>query len=131
MMRAGKLPRIVRTEALGFACVLALMALNEYADLPKLLFGEEPTPLRHHEFLIESAAVFLLAVTVMAVSWLAERHLRRLDSMLVMCAWCRKVQIAERWMPIEAFLKEKDAGTPTFGLCPSCYEEEGSPAARP
>jgi hypothetical protein len=130
MKRLRRLPRIVRVEALAFGCILALMALNEYVDLPKLLFGEEATPLRHHEFLMESTVVCLVAAMVMGLSWFAERHLRRLDSLLVMCAWCRQVKVADRWMSIEAFLKERNATTPTFGLCPACYEREAAHAPR-
>jgi hypothetical protein len=125
-----KLPRLVCLEAIGAACILILMALNEYADLPKIAFGEEPTPLRHHEFLMESAAVCVVAAIVMAISWLADRRHRKLDALLVMCAWCRQVRVVDRWISIEAFLKEHDETTSTFGLCPSCYEKQAVHAAK-
>lgn len=120
------LPRIVRFEAIGAACVLALLALDEYLDFPKILFGEEPTPLRHHEFVMESVTVGLVAAMVIALTWIADRRHRKLDSLLVMCSWCRQVRVADRWTSIESFLKERDATTPTFGLCPTCYEKQAS-----
>jgi hypothetical protein len=120
------LPRVVRFEAIGAAGVLVLLALNEYLDLPKILFGEEPTPLRHHEFLMESLTVCLVAAMVMALSWIVDRRHRELNSLLVMCSWCRQVRVGEGWTSIESFLKERDATAPTFGLCPSCYEKEAS-----
>ena len=122
-----RLPRVVRFEAIGFACILALMALDEYVDLPKILFGEKPTPLRHHEFLMESGAVCVVAAVVMGLSWFADRRHRRLDSLLVMCSWCRQVRVADRWMSLESFLKETDAITATHGLCPACYKTEALP----
>jgi len=70
-----RLPGVVRFEAIGFGCMFALLAFNEYVDLAKILFGEEPTPLRHHEFLMESAAVCVVAVMVIALSWFAEPSL--------------------------------------------------------
>ena len=106
--------------------MLLLLALNEYADLPKVLFGEEPTALRHHEFVIESVTVGLVAAMVMALSWIADRRRRKLDSLLVMCAWCRQIRVGDHWTSIEAFLKERDATSSAFGLCPSCYAKEAS-----
>lgn len=130
MKRFQNIPRVVRFEAIGALGVVALLALNEYLDLPKILFGEESTPLRHHEFLIESAAVGVVAMMVMVLSWFTERRRRRLASLLVMCSWCRQVRVTDRWMSIEAFLKERDATTATFGLCPVCYEKGALPPPR-
>jgi hypothetical protein len=123
-----RLPRVIRFQAIGFGCILALAALNEYLDLPKILFGEEPTPLRHHEFLMESLAVFLVAVVVLGLSWFADRRLRELDSLLVMCSWCRQVRVANRWIPLEEFLKERAATIATYGLCPACCKTNPSHA---
>ena len=67
MSLESRMPKRVRLEAVGFACLLALMALDEYLDLPKWLFGEVPTPLRHHEFIMESTAVCLVAAIVITV----------------------------------------------------------------
>jgi hypothetical protein len=122
------LPRVVRFEAIGAAGMLALLALNEYLELPKIIFGEDPTPLRHHEFLMESLTVCLVAAMAMALSWIADRRHRELNSLLVMCSWCRQVRVGDKWTSIESFLKERDATTPTFGLCPTCYSKERSDA---
>jgi hypothetical protein len=132
-MKSGwlqSLPRLIRLEAAGFALLIALMALDEYLDLPQRLFGELPTPLRHPEFLMESAAVCLIAVIVLGLTWLAHRRLRQIDSLLVMCAWCRQVRVDNRWMPLETFLKEQNAITTTRGLCPDCYEGSGRQDSR-
>jgi hypothetical protein len=122
--RASTLSRLIRVEALGFASIVVLMALDEYVDLPLRLFGDQPTPLRHHEFIMETAAVCVLAALVLALTWVAEHRLRRLDSLLVMCAWCRQVRVDDRWIVLETFLKERSAVTTTRGLCPDCYERD-------
>ena len=124
--RRLEIPRVVLFEAVGAAVVIALIAMNEYVDLPKLLFGEEPTPLRHHEFIMELCAVSAVTALVMALSWSASWRHRRLASLLVMCSWCRQVRVGDRWIPVEAFLKERDATTSTLGLCPSCYAEQST-----
>ncbi len=121
MIGFRKMPRIVRLEALGGGALLVLMALNEYLDLPKLLFGEAPTPLRHEEFLLETAGVVVISLVAIVVSWLSARRRTELNRLLLMCSWCRQVHIDDRWLPLEAYLHEKEAITATRGLCPACY----------
>jgi hypothetical protein len=105
------------------------MALNEYLDLPKLLFGEEPTPLRHHEFVLESAAIVVMSLVAMALSWLSIWRHRELDRLLVMCSWCRRVRVEDCWMPLETYLREKEFITATPALCPECYRNQASKLA--
>lgn len=90
------------------------------------MVGEEATPLRHHEFLIESALVCAVGAMAVGVSWFADRRRRTLESLLVMCSWCQSVGDAGRWMSIDAFLKERSAIAATYGLCPECYTREAS-----
>jgi hypothetical protein len=121
-----RIPRVVRLQALGAGTILVLMALNEYLDLPKLLFGEEPTPLRHHEFILESAAVIVVSLIAITLSWFSMSRCSELDRLLVMCSWCRKVRIGDRWMALETYLHEQEAVTATHGLCPTCYTKQAS-----
>jgi hypothetical protein len=65
---------------------------------------------------------------VLGLSWFADRRLRELDSLLVMCSWCRQVRVANRWIPLEEFLKERAATIATYGLCPACCKTNPSHA---
>jgi hypothetical protein len=114
-------PRIVRVELLAFAWVGVLFALDEYLDLPALLFHEAPTPLRHHEFLMEFGSLLIVGGIVVTLTWFAYRRFRDLDALLVMCAWCRKVRVEDRWMSLETFLHDRDAIDASRGFCPDCY----------
>lgn len=123
-----RIPRIVRLEALGAGVILVLMALNEFLDLPKVLFGDAPTPLRHSEFFLESAGVIVISLAAMALSWLSLRRHHELEELIVMCSWCRRVRLDDRWLPLEVYLKEVEAVTATRGLCPACYAKQGARA---
>jgi hypothetical protein len=132
-------------EGAGFALVIALLLANEIADLPHLLFGaprtrpglrvplllfgEEPTPLRHHEFMLESAAVVVISLVAMVLTWVCIRRRGELERLLLMCSWCGRVRMDHRWMRLETYLQETQAVTATPGLCPACYTKQTPPPA--
>lgn len=49
---------------------------------------------------------------------------KRRQSLLSLCAWCKKVRTDEHsWESIERYLTESGAGTITHGICPDCAEK--------
>src|SRR4051812_14485241 len=105
-------------EALGFVFVALLIWVNEYLDLPHLLFDSPPTLWRPVEVAIESGFVLLLGAAVTGVSWLTFRRLAYLESLLTLCAQCQRVGDEGRWMDFEDFLEARDRTETTHGMCP-------------
>jgi hypothetical protein len=125
-------------EALAFVFVALLIWVNEYLDLPHLLFGAAATPWRPVEIAIESGFVCLLGAAVTAVSWLTFRRLAYLESLLILCASCQRVSEDGRWVRFEQFIASHDQMDTTHGVCPDCATgvitspelAEGAEAAR-
>jgi hypothetical protein len=112
-------------EALGFIFVALLIWVNEYLDLPHLLFGSPATPWRPVEVAIESGFVCLLGAAVTAVSWLTFRRLAYLESLLILCAQCQRVGDEGRWFSFETFVSSRDRMNTTHGMCPDCQHTLG------
>jgi hypothetical protein len=117
-------------EALAFIFVALLIWVNEYLDLPHLLFGAPTTPWRPVEVAIESGFVCLLGTAVTAVSWLTFRRLAYLESLLTLCASCQRVGDEGRWMPFEIFVSARDRIETTHGMCPDCQTTLGPEFSR-
>jgi hypothetical protein len=112
-------------EALAFIFVALLIWVNEYLDLPHLLFGSPATPWRPAEVAIESGFVCLLGAAVTAVSWLTFRRLAYLESLVILCAACQRVGDEGRWLPFEDFVAARDRMNTTHGMCPDCQSTLG------
>jgi len=124
--------RVVVFESVGFLTVMLLIWLNELLDLPHLLLGAPSIgpSLRWEEALLESGAVFLLGVGVVAFSRWTSLRLAYLESFVVLCAWCRRVKLDEEWVGLERFLQAHRART-SHGVCPDCaarLQREGGAA---
>jgi len=111
---------ILGLELIGFAIVIAIIGLDEYVDLPFRFLGALKTPPRPQEFWFEALAVIVVATgVVMATLWVF-RRLRFLESLIEICAWCRKVNVGEKWVPFEQYMKVEHDVRSTHGICPTC-----------
>lgn len=119
---ARSLRRIAGVELAGFGLILALVWLDELLDLPHLLFGDPPTPVRITEIGLESVGVLVLATVARLLSSRMRRRLAQLERFVVLCAWCRRVRLDDQWLTFEAFLGTHRAET-SHGMCPKCEEK--------
>jgi hypothetical protein len=107
-------------ELIGFGGVLLLIWLDEYVDIEFRYLGAPKTPLRPQEYWFETCAVLLLwTVIVLATLWVF-RRLRFYDDFIRVCAWCRKVEVAEEWVSFEDYMKLQHDVKSTHGICPTC-----------
>jgi hypothetical protein len=111
-------------EAAGFTLVIALIWADEYLDLPRLFFGAPATPPRLSEFLLEAGVTLVLALGVIAVSWRTNRQVTELETLLMICATCRRVSVDGHWLSFEAFIRQRDSILTSHGVCPTCYDRE-------
>ena len=122
---------ILGLELLGFSAVIAILWLDEYADVPHRLFGALKTPLRPEEFWFEALTVLLVASGVVAATLWVFRRLRILEGFVQVCAWCRKVKAEEEWVSFEQYLKREYDMQSTHGICPDCRGAAAKPKQVP
>ena len=118
-MTARSSRRVVLLIAFGFVLLALLIWVNELVDTPHHLFRAAKSAHRFEEALLEGALVLLLGVLI--VTW-ARRIVRRVDYLerfVKLCSWCRRVQLGEEWLQVEAFLG-RHAKETTHGMCPEC-----------
>ncbi|MBA3650609.1 MAG: hypothetical protein H0W66_03765, partial [Chthoniobacterales bacterium] len=111
---------ILLMELLGFGGVLLLIWLDEYVDIPFRYLGALPTPPRPQEYWFETVAVLLLAVAIVSATLWIFRRLRFLEDFIRVCAWCRKVEVADQWVTFEDYMKLQHDVKATHGICPAC-----------
>ena len=47
-----------------------------------------------------------------------------LKSYLSMCAWCKKIRVADSWITIEEYFEQQHNEETTHGICSACVEKE-------
>ena len=112
--------RLLWLEAVAFLLVIVVLWLDELLDLPHLLFNATPTPLRLSECVFESSLTLVLAIGVLSITAAAFRRITYLESLVVMCSWCRRVREGREWLSMEEFLERQHAARTTHGICERC-----------
>lgn len=117
ILRLRRLPTTtIALEIAGSLIIAATIWLDELLDLPHYLFGAPLTPFRPHEATVESGLVLLLGVVIVGVTVRLARHL---DRLIVLCAWCHRAQLDNRWVSLEEFFLVHRAKT-SHSMCPEC-----------
>lgn len=66
-------------------------------------------------------------LVIIALSWADElfgRRLHYLEEFVRVCAWCRKLNVGEEWIPVEEFFERKFETMTSHGMCPACLVEQ-------
>ena len=111
---------ILTIELFGFAGVLLIIWLDEFLDLPFRYLGAAKTPPRPQEYWFETCAVLLLGTAIVIATLWVFRRLRFLEHFIRVCAWCRKVEVANEWVSFEDYMKLQHDVKLTHGICPTC-----------
>jgi hypothetical protein len=109
-------------EAIGFLLIVAIIWMDELFDLPHLMFGAARTPVRWGEGFIESLLSIAVGAAVVAITYRAFRRIEYLESLIVMCAWCRRVRSGNEWLSVEYFLERQHQSRTSHGICESCAQ---------
>jgi hypothetical protein len=126
--RRGVSRRMLALESVGFLLIVAIIWMDELFDLPHLMFGTAPTPVQWSEGVLESLLTLAVGATVVTISYRAFRRIEYLESLIVMCAWCRRVRSAGEWLRVEEFLERQHQSRTSHGICEGCAKNIAVPA---
>ncbi len=112
--------RVLLYQALGFLLVTGLVWVDELADLPHNLLGAAARPPNYREGILESCAVFILALGTLLWTRRALMEIRYLEGFLPMCSFCKRIRVEDRWVPIDQYVTDHSAAVVSHGLCPDC-----------
>jgi hypothetical protein len=57
-------------------------------------------------------------------SWRKNQQIAHLETLLLICASCRRVEVDGHWLAFEAYIKQRDQLLTSHGLCPTCYRRQ-------
>jgi hypothetical protein len=109
-------------EGFGFMMIILLTWADDLLNLPYHLFGG--THQSHwRSSLLQTEVVLLVWFVVHRLTARVLSRLHYLEHMLRMCAWCRKVNDGEDWVPMEEYFATKFDTPTSHGMCPACAEQ--------
>jgi hypothetical protein len=105
----------------GFLLLIALSWINELTNLGDLL-GSRPGGEVWPQAIIETIGVIVVGTPLFILVRRVLLRLDKLESMLTICAWCRKVRIDSKWVEFEEYLSIAHKLRTSHGICEPCAE---------
>ena len=83
--------------------------------------------MRWGEGALESFLTIAVGTAVVLITYRAFRRIEYLESLIVLCAWCRRVRSADEWLSVEAFLQRQHQSRTSHGICETlCQGHRGA-----
>jgi hypothetical protein len=124
MKKNSPVAKIELYQNLGFLGIILLCFLDDWLQLPSLIFSDHP-----FAFVYRRSSVDILLV--FAVWFLVSRSTRRilerlnyLERFMRVCAWCRRIHFKGEWMPLEEFMRQSFDTPTTHGICKECLKRQ-------
>jgi hypothetical protein len=114
--------RILWYQGIGFLVIIAFSWIDEILTR-QTYFGGSSDAINWGEGILENLVVVAVAVPVMILTKRLLFRLYYLEGFLRVCAWCKKLENNDQWIPIETFFKQKFKTESSHGICPECYEQ--------
>ncbi len=118
--RNSALRSLLVFQAIGFAVQIALIWADEAFDLANTVFGQPKVPFNYIEAFSESAIALTLGALVLWYTARLVSHIKYLEGLISLCAYCHKVHLDGKWLPLEDFLSSRSEASFSHGFCPEC-----------
>lgn len=114
-------------EFIGFAMVISFIWIDEVIDFPHRVLSAAKTPINWAESLFETAVVSLLACFVAFLTRRVLKRVKRLEGLLSICSFCKKIRVGDKWVPVDQYVRERSSVDFSHSLCPDCVREQYGP----
>ncbi len=126
-----KIPkRILLYQNIGFLTVILISWLDELIGLPSIIMGTSHAHI-WGEAILESIIVIIVWIPVNTMTHILLKRLFYLESLVKMCAWCRRIEYENKWYTQEQFYKLGFNADVTHGICHDCLEKQENEAGLP
>lgn len=119
-------------HGLGFVTIVMVLWADKLFQLGQHLGVSEENTESYLEVSAKSGVVVLLWMFSAYKVYLIVSRLSYLESFLHVCAWCRKIEVKNKWLTVEQHFAQQTGGKASHGICPDCASKmakEEIPAA--
>lgn len=118
--RMGGHKKLLIAQSIGFLALVVLSWIDEYLLFPSRLLPAWVWQGGWREALVETLAIAIVGAAVISYTVILQRRVERLERLLKVCAWCRKVDLGGKWIPMEEYLELSSHTACTHGMCEEC-----------
>src|SRR5436309_14348705 len=106
MFREAWPAKVLLYQSIGFLAIIAVCMLDELVGLSALIFGNQSYISDFRQTIFKMLLVFAVWLLVANSTRRVLAHMRYLEGLAKLCAWCRRIEHNGSWMAIEDFFQQ-------------------------
>ncbi len=118
-------------HGMGFITIVVVLWADKLFQLGQHLGVSEENTETYLEVSAKSGVVILLWMFSAYKIYLIVSRLSYLESFLHVCAWCRKIEVKQKWLTIEQHFAQQTGVKASHGICPECANNLESEYSKP
>ncbi len=107
-------------HGLGFATIVILLWADKLFDFWHHIGVSEESDATFLDVSTKSGVIILLWMFSAYKIYMIVSRLTYLESFLHVCAWCRKLEVKQKWLTIEQHFAQQTGVKTSHGMCPEC-----------
>lgn len=124
MKRNLQVTKIEMYQNLGFLGIIILCFLDDLLQLPGLVFSDHPFAFMYRRSTLDMLLVLAVWFLVSRSTHRMLRRVQYLERFMRVCAWCRRINYKNEWMPLEQFMQQSFDTPTTHGICKDCLHQQ-------
>jgi hypothetical protein len=126
MLRNARPGKVLFYQSVGFLAIITVCLLDELVGLSSLIFGNQSYISDFRQSILKMLLVLAVWLMVANSTRRVLAHLRYLEGLAKLCAWCRRIEYQGKWIAVEEFFQQSFDTPTTHGICEECLEHTRS-----
>jgi|SRR4051812_48022965 hypothetical protein len=123
MLRAARPAKVLFYQSAGFLVIIGVCLFDEISGLSGLILGNQPYISDFRGSVLKILLIFAVWLLVSRSTTRILAHMRYLEELTKVCAWCRRIEHQGNWMRLEEYFKKSFDTPTTHGICQECLQK--------
>src|ERR1043165_2791494 len=116
--------KVLLCQSLGFLAIVFLSWFDELVHLRSLILGSHPYISDFRESTFEMLFVLVIWFLVLAHTRRLMQRLDKLEALLRVCSWCRRIRTNDGWTHFEEYIAVKFDTKTSHAICQNCLGKQ-------
>jgi hypothetical protein len=120
MLKKSRSGKVLLYQSIGFLAIIAVCFFDEVVGLSSLILGNQSLISNFRETILKMLLILGVWLLVSVSTGRILAHMRYLEGLAKVCAWCRRIEHNGHWIGLEEFFQQGFDTPTTHGICQEC-----------
>lgn len=111
-------------EGIGFGMGIMAIWFDDLLGWPARFMGVTKNPFYLVDDIATTIWLLVLGTLVIVFTRRLLNKIKRLEGFLPVCAFCKRIRVADKWIPIETYIRNHADVEFSHTYCPECTNRE-------